>query len=704
MASVELASILISDLVGSTGLETRVGPARADELRREHFGVLRGAIEACEGREVKNTGDGLMVAFTSSSAAVECGVRIQQLMERRNRYTDEQLHVRVGIAAGESTVEGGDYFGMPSIEAARLCDQAPSDGVLASLTAKMMAGRHDGWLFESVGSLELKGIPEAMEAFAVGWEVLGAEEVLEGSVLPIVLRSAPQIAYVGRGEEHERLRAAARKASAGCRRMVLLSGEPGMGKTRLAAHTALEAHSGGFTVCWGAAAEDLGAPYGPWIQALSHYVEHAPEAVLVGHVERHGGELARLCRDALAKRVPGVPPPQEADVETERYLLFEAVTGLLQAACDHAPTVLVLDDLQWADSQTVSLIKHAAAGTADSRLLVLGTYRETDLDRGHTLRDALADLHRLDGVEHHALPGLEVEEVAELVAAGTGLERGVVNVELAGEIARETDGNPFFVAEIVRHLTESGAISEGPDGRFALQSQIAELGLPHSLHAVVGQRVERLGENLERTLTVAAVAGRTFDIELLVRLVDAGEDELLDELDRALQASLLVESPARAGRFSFAHALIAHALYDAVGATRRGRLHRRVAEALEELCGEDAGERLVAGWLEETVGSAGGSAAVLAYHWGAAGDSERAVNYLLMAAEEAGRALAEAEVVSLYNRAFELLPESDVKRRREVNLKRAVAYARFTHILGGEASDAAQSQRAQRRAEGNRGG
>jgi len=700
LASVELISILISDLVGSTGMESRVGPARGDELRREHFSVLRDAVEAFEGREVKNTGDGLMVAFPSSSGALECGVRMQQLMERRNRFAGEQLHLRIGIAAGEATVEGGDYFGMPSIEAARLCDQAPGDGILASPMAKMMAGRLEGGSFESVGLLELKGIPEPIEAFAVGWEKLGAAEVVSGPVLPTALRSVPQIAYVGRVEENEALRASSQEARDGRRRMVFLSGEPGVGKTRLAAQTALENHNAGFTVCWGAAAEDMGAPYGPWIQALSHYVEHAPEEVLGAHVERHGGELTRLLRDSLAKRVTGVPEPQQADSETERYLLFEAVAGLLQAACDHGPVLLVLDDLHWADGETLSLLKHVAAGTPDSALLMLGTYRESDLDRGHPLGDALADLHRLDGVEHRALEGLGVDEVAELAAAETGLEMDAAGLELAGEIGQETDGNPFFVAEILRHLTESGAISEGPGGRWELRSSIAKLGLPHSLREVVCRRVERLGERPEQILTIAAVAGRTFDIELLGLVVEGDEEELLDALDRALQTSLLVESPARVGRFSFAHTLINHALYETVGATRRGRLHRRVAEALEQLCSEEQGERLVAGLLEETVGSAGGSAAVLAHHWRQAGDSERAVDYLLMAAEEASRAVAEAEAVGLYNQALELIPESDADRRRELNLKRAIAYARFSHRIGGDASDAPQAQPPQPSGEG----
>lgn len=702
MAPVELASILITDLVGSTGLESRVGPARADELRREHFSVLRNAIGAGEGREVKNTGDGVMVAFASSSGAVECGVRMQQLMERRNRAAEEPLHLRIGIAAGETTAEAGDYFGMPSIEAARLCDQASSDGILVSLVAKMMAGRPEGSSFESVGVLHLRGIPDPMEAFAVGWGALGAHDVVGGAVLPSVLRSVPQIAYVGRLDEHERLRSASRDVRDGRRRMTFLTGEPGVGKTRLAAQTALEAHNEGFTVCWGAAAEDLGAPYGPWIQALSHYVEHAPEAVLIAHVERQGGELTRLLRGLLAKRVDGVPPPQQADAETERYLLFEAVAALLQAASEHQPVLLVLDDLHWAESQTLSLLRHVAAGVTDSALLILGTYRESDVERGHPLGDALENLHRLDGVERCAMDGLKVDDVAELVSAATGLELDAAGLELAREIAQETDGNPFFVAEILRHLTESGSILEGPGGRWELRSSDAKLALPHTLREVVCRRVERLGNEAEQILTVASVTGRTFDIELLGLLVEYEEEELLDVLDRALRASLLVESPVRVGRFSFAHALINHALQETMGATRRARVHRRVAEALEQLCSEERGERLVAGLLEETIGSAGGSAAVLAHHWREGGDPERAVDYLLIAAEEAARGLAQAEAVALYNQALELIPESDAERRRKVNLTRAIAYARFSHTLGGAGSDAAQAQRAQRRDGGHR--
>ena len=214
--SVELATILITDLVGSTRLATSVGPVRADELREEHFELLRQAVASCGGREVKNTGDGLMVAFGSASAAVNCAVSIQQLFERRYRQAEQGLHVRIGLGAGESTVKDGDYFGIPSIEAARLCAQAPSDGILLSATVKMLAGRCEGVEFESFGELELKGFPAPVHAFSVSWAPLGEEVSGAGGwLLPAVLRSVPPVSYVGRVEERAALEEAMTLARGG---------------------------------------------------------------------------------------------------------------------------------------------------------------------------------------------------------------------------------------------------------------------------------------------------------------------------------------------------------------------------------------------------------------------------------------------------------------------------------------------------------
>jgi class 3 adenylate cyclase/tetratricopeptide (TPR) repeat protein len=639
MPSIETAAILISDLVGSTRLETSVGPERADELRREHFEVLRQAIADNGGREIKNTGDGLMVAFNTASGAVACAKAMHQRIDRRNRDADAELHIRVGIGMGESTVEDGDYFGMPSIEAARLCAKAPDDGILAGELVRLMAARGDREAFRPVGELELKGIPEPVQAYEIAWEPVDAW--VSKIPLPAPLRVVPRIAYVGRVSERQLLASAWTEVQQGARRMVLISGEAGIGKTRLASHAAVTVHGEGATVLWGAASENLGAPYAPWIEALDRYVKGAPEEVLARHVATHGGEIARLAR-SLPQRVSGVREPQESDSETERYLLFGAVAGLLEAAAENGPIAVVLDDFQWADKDSLTLLGHITKLIGRAPLLLLVTYRESDLDRDHPMTDILADLRRVEGVQRIALDGLGPDEVAEVLTAAAGHDIGHVGMELAAEIAQETDGNPFFVGEILQHLTESGALGVDEDGRWRLHKTISELGLPQSVRDVVGRRIERLGEELRHILMIAAVIGRTFDLELLTRLLDQDEDEILDALDTALEASVVTESPERVGRFSFSHALINNTLYEQLSATRRARMHKRIAEALEELYGANPNDHLPE----------------LANHFSravVAADHTKALDYARRAGDRALEQLAPDQALRWFNQALELL-------------------------------------------------
>ncbi|HXO09811.1 MAG TPA: BTAD domain-containing putative transcriptional regulator, partial [Solirubrobacteraceae bacterium] len=165
----ETVAIVITDLVGSTSLESRAGTEVAEQVRREHFGLLREVVAESGGREVKTTGDGLMVSFGTATAAVECAVAMQQMFERRNRFAEYPLHLRIGIGAGEARVEGGDYFGMPAIEAARLCERAPGGGILVSPLTAMMSARGEGLTVEPAGKMELKGIPRPVEPFHVRW-------------------------------------------------------------------------------------------------------------------------------------------------------------------------------------------------------------------------------------------------------------------------------------------------------------------------------------------------------------------------------------------------------------------------------------------------------------------------------------------------------------------------------------------------------
>jgi class 3 adenylate cyclase len=640
--SVELATILLTDLVGSTRLATSVGPVRADQLREEHFDLLRDAIASSGGREVKNTGDGLMFAFSSASAAVQCAVAMQQLFERRYRDAEQALHIRIGLGAGESTVKDGDYFGLPSIEAARLCAQAPADGILVSAGVKMFAGRCEGVEFSSAGELELKGFPDPMEAFSVSWLPLGEEEgEPSGSwPLPALLRSVPPVKYVGRVEERAALEEAMKLARAGQRQVVLLSGEPGIGKTRLASYGAHDAHAEGFAVVWGACTEELAVPYEPWIGVCAQLVESAPDEVIARHVKRHAGELVRLARN-LAERSENLPAPQSSDPETERYLLFNAIAGLLGEVAREVALCVVLDDLHWADAQSLALLKHVLRSSEQAALQVIVTYRDSDLGKDHPLTNVLADLRSLQGVQRIALHGLGTDEVAEIMSAAAGHELELDGIELAAQIAAETDGNPFFVGEILLGLSESGALTFDEDAQRWSIDTSAGIALPESVREVIERRVERLGEESLEALRLAAVVGREFDLELLSAVAEADESRLLDRLEAAVAASLLTESPDRVGRFRFVHALINQTLYEGVGATRRARMHQRVAEALEELYGDHPGEHL----------------AELALHWRLAAvsvDRAKAAGYALKAGQQALDGLAPAEALKYFTHAVEL--------------------------------------------------
>ncbi len=650
--SVELATILLTDLVGSTRLANAVGPVRADELREEHFDLLRDAIASSGGREVKNTGDGLLVAFSSASAAVNCAVAMQQRFERRYREAEQRLHIRIGLGAGESTVKDGDYFGMPSIEAARLCDQAPADGIVVSALVQTLAGRCKGVEFSPAGELELKGFEKPVEALSVSWTPL-VEEAGGPSrwPLPVLLRSVPPVSYVGRIEERAALEGATKLARAGKRQVVLLSGEPGIGKTRLASYAAHDAHAQGFAVFWGACSEELGVPYEPWIGICTQIVEDAPAELLARHLACHQGELGRLARN-LSQRIDGPPPPQPSDPETERYLLFNAVGGLLGEMAETVPVCVVLDDLHWADAQSVVLLKHLVRTVEQGALHLIATYRGSDLGKDHPLSTVLADLRAIEGVQRVALDGLGADEVAQLMTAVAGHELEPDAVELAAQIAGETNGNPFFVGEIVRGLSESGGlVFEQASGRLSIDTSIP-IALPESVREVIERRIERLGDEAREVLTEAAVIGRVFDLALLETMLDIEAGALLDHLEAAVAASLLAETSERVGQFRFAHALINQTLYESLGATRRARIHRSVAQALEQLYGGDPRDHL----------------SELALHWRLAAvsvEKDKAAGYALRAGQQALEGLAPAEAVKLFAGAVELIGDRNSTERCE---------------------------------------
>jgi DNA-binding SARP family transcriptional activator/class 3 adenylate cyclase/tetratricopeptide (TPR) repeat protein len=648
----EALAVLCTDMVGPTGsapaLDTGSAPALdgdgLDGVRRRHLATLPGVIAEHQGRPVKTVGDGVLAVFASPSCALACAVAIQQRVEHDNRGARCKVAVRIGLSAGEVTREDVDVSGDPVDEAARLCERAAGGTILVAELLRLMAGRRGAFDFSSVGALELKGLDRPVPAATVQWVPLPPDEPAVPLVHP--LASAGR-AFVDRVEESAQLQAVLERAN-GSPRMALVAGEPGIGKTALAAVVSRRAADAGWTVLYGRCDENLRMPYQPFVEALSHYVTHAPSNVLSEHVSQFGGDAARLV-PTLARRVAGCPAPSATEPEAERYLTFGAVTGLLAGAARAAPLVLVLDDLHWADRATLLLLRYLAEHLELASVFALGTYRSSEVGGDHPLHDVLPTLHRSLDVVHIDLGGLANDDVVALAEASAGQALDQRDRELASAIHRETAGNPFFVLEILRHLSDAAPDATAPGdetGEASGSSGILGAGpglegstLPRSVRAVVAQRVARLGPEASSVLAVAAVLGGVFALDTVQAVLDvdaeAGADavpltgDLLAVVERAVAAELVVERSAIGQEFAFAHALVQKTLYSALSAARRTRLHGRVAAVLEARADMDT----------ETQTRA------LAHHWSRAGDVDKAMQYARRAGELALDGLAPDEAV-----------------------------------------------------------
>jgi class 3 adenylate cyclase/tetratricopeptide (TPR) repeat protein len=640
------AIVLFTDLVGSTELRSRLGEDAAEELRRDHDRLITGAVEANRGRLVKNLGDGVMATFTGASDAITAAVAIQQAIDRHNRSgsSGAPLEVRIGVSAGDVIFEEEDCFGTPVIEAARLCAAAGGGRIIVTEVVRALAGTARGHEIAPVGALELKGLPAPVSACEVTWAPLA------GPLLPMpaLLAKAGRI-FVGRHEESERLGRLWKEATAGERRVALLAGEPGIGKTRLAIELAGHVRESGGVVLAGRCDEDLGVPYQPFVEALRHYVSCATER----RIGRYAGDLTRLLPE-LPDLVGDLPEPLRSDPETERYRLFDALVGWLSDVSVEAPVLLVLDDLHWAAKPTLLLLRHVLRSPEPLRLLVVGTYRDSEVGRGHPLSDLLAELRRDGGVERLALSGLDAAGVTAFIeaAAGHSLDDEEAQ-ELPHVVWRETEGHPFFVAEVLRHLSESRAI-ELQDGRWVLRADVGELRIPEGVRDVVGRRLSLLAESTNRLLAVAAVIGLEFDAAVVEQAGGAGEDEVLAALEEATQARLLVEVAGT--RYRFAHALVRATLYDELTGARRIALHRRVAQAIESIHGRALDDHLPA----------------LAHHWAQAAapaaDTARAIDYATRAGDRAMAQLAPDEAKAYYGQALELLEVAERDDAQRIRL------------------------------------
>ena len=444
--------------------------------------------------------------------------------------------------------------------------------------------------------------------------------------------------FVGRLQEMALLRAALNDVMSGQGRLVMLVGEPGIGKTRTAQELADEAATGGAQVLWGKCYEEAGAPpYWPWVESIRSWLERTPPDQVQAAMGPGGAYIAEIIPEVRHK-IPQLEPTPSQGPEAGLFRLFDSIAGFLKYASRIQPLALVLDDLHWADTQSLRLLHFVAGQMADSNLMIIGCYRDIELSRQHPLSETLAQLSRESVYQRQVLRGLSSESTTSFIEAVGDIR---VSPGFAEEVYSHTEGNPFFTTEVIRLLSELGELSEdvvvGPQG----------IRIPEGVREVIGQRLNRLSAECNSVLTTASVIGREFNLALLDRLDEqptAGpqqraEDGLLERLEEALKARLIEELPPIVGRYQFTHRLIQETLLQELSLTRRVRMHARVAQALEQLYYEDLGSH----------------APVLAYHYAQAETitgTDKLVHYSLIAGRQALAAFAFEEASSHFQRGL----------------------------------------------------
>ena len=441
--------------------------------------------------------------------------------------------------------------------------------------------------------------------------------------------------FIGRQVELETLLAALEKAVGGQPRIVLLTGEPGIGKTRTAQQIVEFAGQRNVLALWGRCPEEPGAPpYWPWLQLIRRYVALHGEPVLEQIVGSAAAQIATLDPEWAHPPSAKAPAPADTDAVKARFRLFDAIARLWQRAAARQPLLLVLDDLHRADAPSLRLLEFVMAEAGASRLMVLGTYRDSEVTRQHPLSDTLAQLTRHAHVQRLLLGGFTAAETAEFVAATAG----VASTDLAAALHDQTDGHPLFLVELARDLFQTRDLR--PANAAAEHLRVRRV--PKGVREVIGARLNRLTPPCVPVLQSAAVIGREFRFDLLRRLLeDMPEEQCLAALEEA-QAAGLIDESAEPGAYQFAHALVRDTLYDELPALRRARLHQRIAAALELQHEGDLTPCLSA----------------LAHHYHAAGpvgNAVKAIEYATRAARRATAMQAHEEAARHYTLACQAL-------------------------------------------------
>jgi len=496
----------------------------------------------------------------------------------------------------------------------------------------------------------VRKVLEAIESKKVTKTPSQASQDIKGS--PIYRR-----VFVGREAELRQLESSFDSAMSGQGSLTMVVGEPGIGKTAVCEQLATYVTLRGGKALVGHCYEEgsLSLPYLAFVEAMRSYVSTREANELKKELGSGASDVARIVSEIREKFQ--VTPRAAGDPEEDRYRLLQAVTDFLGNASNIQPMLIVLEDLHDADRGTLEMLSYITRFLAGKRLMIIGTYRDIEVDRSHPLSAALAEFRRLPTFGRVLLRGLNADEVRRMLNTITGQE---VPWGLAEAVHRQTEGNPLFVQEVIRYLVEEGLLTRDKGQWKSSRDTPVEMQIPEGLRDVIGKRVSSLSEECNRILSIASVIGREFRLDILKKVADLPDEELFNALEEAKKAAVIEERTAvgAAITYRFAHAFFRQTLYEEIIAPRRIRLHQQVARAIEEV---------YATKLED-------HAAELAEHFSQSSESAdlvKAVSYGEMAARRAVSVFTYSEAARLLEQAIrvqEILDSNDKERRCDLLL------------------------------------